>query len=96
MRRELHVFDHEYADDMTLVSDSMDVQEKLMKTLNATCSIIHAEEPVMVVKDFEYLGSIISHDCTLDREISSSLLTLHCEQSLLQFVELKLVQHNHG
>ena len=31
------------------------------------------EEPVKVVKEFEYLGSIISHDCTLDKEINSCI-----------------------
>ena len=31
------------------------------------------KEPVMVVKELEYLGSIISQDCTLDREIRSRI-----------------------
>ena len=90
----------EYADDMALVSDSMDALEEVLRSLSAVCSgvglsicskktkilMIHpstsvsiqpravqlkpGEEPVAVVEEFEYLGSTISQDCTLDREIS--------------------------
>ena len=92
--------DLEYADDMALVSDSMDALEEILKCLDGACSNLgltisskkskilavlpptsssvqprdvylkRDEEPVAVVEEFEYLGSIISQDCTLDREIS--------------------------
>ena len=41
--------------------------------LSAAPRAVHlksVEEPVAVVEEFEYLGSTISQDCTLDREIS--------------------------
>ena len=38
MREEVSIQDLEYADDMTLVSDSMDVLEEVLRTLHTTCS----------------------------------------------------------
>ena len=38
MRREVTTQDLEYADDMTSVSDSMDVLEEILRTLHSTCS----------------------------------------------------------
>jgi len=37
MREEVSIQDLEYADDMTLVSDSMDVLEELLRILHTTC-----------------------------------------------------------
>ena len=38
MREEVSIQDLEHADDMTLVSDSIDVLEEVLKTLHTTCS----------------------------------------------------------
>ena len=38
MREEVSIQDLEYADDMTLVSDSMNVLEEVLRTLHTTCS----------------------------------------------------------
>ena len=100
MRDSIFVQDLEYADDMALVSDSMDALEEVLRSLSAVCSGVGLsitskktkilmirpstslsvqpravqlkpdEELVAVVEEFEYLGSTISQDCTLDREIS--------------------------
>ena len=100
MRGSVLIQDLEYADDMALVSDSMDALEEVLRSLDAVCSGVGLsisskkfkilaicpsislgappravqlsleEEPVAVVEEFEYLGSTISQDCTLDREIS--------------------------
>ena len=37
-RSTVSIQDLEYADDMTLVSDSMDVLEEVLRTLHTTCS----------------------------------------------------------
>ena len=37
MREEVSIQDLEYADDMTLASDSMDVLEEVLRTLHTTC-----------------------------------------------------------
>ena len=100
MKGSVLIQDLEYADDMALVSDSMDALEEVLRSLDAVCSGVGLsisskkskilaicpsislgampravqlsleEEPVAVVEEFEYLGSTISQDCTLDREIS--------------------------
>ena len=100
MRGSTLIQDLEYADDMALVSDSMDALEEVLRSLDAVCSGIGlsisskktmilavqpsnslcahprpvhlkpGEEPVAIVEEFQYLGSTISQDCTLDREIS--------------------------
>ena len=98
MSSDVLIQDLEYADDMALVSDSMDALEELLRALSALCTgmglSVNAgktkilavrptnscapprkvqlrgnEEPVKVVESFEYLGSTISQDCSLDREI---------------------------
>ena len=103
LSRELHLQDLEYADDMALVSDSMDLLEELLQAMEVSCSemgltisskktkilAVHpadrpsqpprdvplrpADDPVSVVEEFEYLGSTISADCSLDKEISSRI-----------------------
>ena len=100
MKGKVTIKDVEYADDTTLVSESMDVLEEILRTLHTTYSgmglsisskkskilavypsnstsiqpsdvqLSSGEEPVAVVEDFEYLGSTIFHDCSLDQEIS--------------------------
>ena len=90
--------DLEYADDMCLISDSMDELEEMLSDLDESCNEMGltistrktnlmavaqdqkqssrqvqlqlADEPVDVVEEFEYLGSIVMSDCELDREIN--------------------------
>ena len=101
MSSELSLQHLEYADDMALISDSMDLLEELMQAMEVSCSemgltisstkskilalrptdrpsqlprdvlLRPSVEPVSVVQEFEYLGSIISADCSLDKEVSS-------------------------
>ena len=99
MRGSVLIQDLEYADDMALVSDSMDTLEEVLSSLDSVCSGVglsisskktkilavlpspHCppphpvslkpeEQPVAVVEEFEYLGSTITKDCTLDREVT--------------------------
>ena len=93
----------EYADNVALISDSMDALEEVMQAMEIGCSemgltislkktkilAVHpADKPsqpprdvlprpmddsVSVVEEFEYLGSTISADFNLDKEISSSI-----------------------
>ena len=99
LRRELSVSDLEYADDMAMVADSMDVLEEILRGFNSMCEgmgltisgrktkilavrpvcsrsapprsvqLADRDERVEVVEEFEYLGSTIAQDCSLDREI---------------------------
>ena len=98
MSSELILQDLEYADDMALISDSMDLLEELMQAMEVSCSemgltitltkfkilavrpadrpavlLRPAVELVSVVQEFEYLESIISADCSLDKEVSSRI-----------------------
>ena len=103
MSSELILQDLENANDMALISDSMDLLEELMQAMEVSCSemgltisstkskilavplagrpsqlpravlLRPAVEPVSVVQEFEYLGSIISADGSLDKEVSSRI-----------------------
>ena len=103
MVEELVLHDLEYADDMVLVSVSMDALEELLHAMEASCCemgltistrktkilairpavnpsqpprevlLRPIDDPVSVVEDFEYLGSAVSADCSLDKEISSRI-----------------------
>ena len=98
MSRELPLHNFEQADDMALISDSMDMLEEVLRAMEVSCSemgltisskktkilAVHpasrpsisprnvllrpSDEPVSVVESFEYLGSTISADCSLDKE----------------------------
>ena len=133
MKEEVSIQDLEYTDDMTLVSDSMDVLEEVLRTLHTTCSgmrlsiccktskilavcpnnsssmqpravqLCSDEVPVAVVEDFEYLGCTISHDCSLDQEISKRISkasqtfrslyrVLWCQKRLKTKTKLRLFQ----
>ena len=102
MRGSVLIQDLEYADDMALVSDSMDTLEEVLQSLNSVCSGVGLsisskktkilavvlspspspcpplclvslkpeEQPIAVVEEFEYLGSTITKDCTLEREVN--------------------------
>ena len=108
MRERVNVSDLEYADDATLVSDSMDALEEVLKMLNRVCvgmeltinarkikvlavcpfcipsmptrsvQLGEKEENVDVVEEFEYLGSTISLDCSLDHEINRRISKASC------------------
>ena len=77
MRGNVLIQDLEFAVDLVIVSDSMDAlgihpspsfgapPRPVQLNLN--------QEPVELVKEFQYLGSIISHECTHDSEINSKV-----------------------
>ena len=103
MRIDVLIQDLKYANDMVIVSDSIDALEEVLRSMNDACSgaglfissqktkilairpstsfcipprpvqLNPSEEPAEVVKEFQYLGSIISQDCTLDSEINNRI-----------------------
>ena len=103
MRGGALIQDLKYADDMALISNSMDALEEVLRSLDAVCSGIGLsvsskktkilailpstshnvqpravqlkpeEEPVAVVKEFDYLGSTISQTCSLAKEVDNRI-----------------------
>ena len=101
MREQFLIPDLEYADDMCLLSNSMDELEEMLLDLDQSCNqmglsisarktkilsitsnqqefprrvtLQSADEPVDVIEEFEYLGSVVTSSCELDREISTRI-----------------------
>ena len=101
MREQFLIPDLEYADDMCLLSNSMDELEEMLLDLDQSCNqmglsisarktkilsitsdqqesprrvtLQSADEPVDVIDEFEYLGSVVTSSCELDREISTRI-----------------------
>ena len=101
MREQFLIPDLEYADDMCLLSNSMDELEEMLLDLDQSCNqmglsisarktkilsitsnqqesprrvtLQSADEAVDVIEEFEYMGSVVTSSCELDREISTRI-----------------------